>query len=216
MSTPKEKALIKSVVFDLSEVLIPGLIGIEKHLEELTGKPRDLIAKALGSYPYHEVDNALESLLKGKISYQEYRSQFLACTALPQSHADVFDAECLKMFETPYAHTEGLLQRASQSCDLYLLSDHCEVFTTHIQNIHSFFRYFKGILWSYEVCATKKSETPFAALLERYSLKPSECLFVDDNQVNISVADGMGFSTVHFLGTESVPQIYRTIENGQD
>lgn len=214
VSTRKENALIKSVVFDLSEVLIPGLIGIEKRFEELTEKPRELIAKALGSYPYHEIDNALESLLKGKVSYQEYRSQFLASTGLSDSYADVFDAECLKMFETPYAHTEGLLQSVSQSCDLYLLSDHCDIFATHILNTHSFFRYFKGILWSYEVSATKKSEMPFAALLERYSLKPSECLFVDDNQVNISVADRMGFSTIHFLGPESVPQIYQAIENG--
>lgn len=206
--------MIKSVVFDLSEVLIPGLIGIEIRLEELTEKPRDLIAKALGSYPYHEIDNILESLLKGKVSYQEYRSQFLASTGLSESHADTFDAECLKMLETPYAHTEGLLQCVSQSCDLYLLSDHCDIFAAHIQNTHSFFRYLKGTLWSYEVGATKKNAIPFAALIDRYSLNPSECLFVDDNQVNISVADSMGFSTVHFLGPESVPQIYQAIENG--
>ena len=107
--------LIKTVVFDLSEVLIPGLIGIEKRLEELTEKPRDLIARALGSYPYHEIDNVLESLLKGKLSYQEYRSQFLTSTGLSESDADTFDAECLKMFETPYAHTEDLLRRVSQN-----------------------------------------------------------------------------------------------------
>jgi len=208
--------VIKKVIFDLSEVLLPGLIGIEKHLEEITGKPSDLIAKALGSYPYHAIDNILESLLKGKITYQEYRSKFLISTGLSNTYEDVFDQQCLKMFETPYEHTMDLIQRVSQSCDLYLLSDHCEMFANHIQKNHSFFRYFKGTLWSYEVCATKKSEVPFTALLQRYSLKPSECLFVDDNQVNIAIADSMGFSTVHFLGAESVPQIYQAIENGYE
>ena len=115
------------------------------------------------------------------------------------------------MFETSYAHTEGLLQRVSQLFDLYLLSEHCEIFAAHIQNTHSFFRYLKGTLWSYEVGTTKKSAI---ALIDRYSLNPSECLIVDDNQVNISVADSMGFSKVHFLEPESVHQLYRAIENG--
>ena len=210
----KESALIKTVIFDLSEVLIPGLIGIEQRLEVITGKPSDLIAKALGNYPFHEIDNILESLLKGTISYQEYRSHFLANIGLANSYEDVFDQQCLKMFETPYAHTKDLIQRVSQTCDLYLLSDHCEMFATHIQKNHSFFRYFKGTLWSYEVSATKKSEVPFVALIDRYSLTPSECLFVDDNKVNISVAETMGFPTVHFLGAVSIPQIYQAISNG--
>ncbi len=95
--------MIKSVIFDLSEVLIPGLIGIEGRLEEITGVSSDLIAKALGSYPYHEVGNNLEGLLKGNITYQEYRSGFLASTGLPSHYEDIFDKECLKMFDSSYA-----------------------------------------------------------------------------------------------------------------
>jgi len=44
----------------LSEVLITGLIGVEDKLQHSTGKPKETIAKAMGSYPYYEVDNKLE------------------------------------------------------------------------------------------------------------------------------------------------------------
>lgn len=206
--------MIKTVIFDLSEVLIPGLIGIEERLEKITGKSSDSIAKALGSYPYYEIDNNLEFLLKGRISYQEYRSSFMVNAGLSNQYTDVFDAECLKMFEFPYAHTEAMIQRVAESCDLYLLSDHREMWASHIQNKHHFFRHFKGALWSYEVNATKKSETPFAAIVAKYSLTPAECLFVDDNKINISIADSMGFNTVYFLGEQSVSDVYRLIENG--
>ncbi len=206
--------MIKAVVFDLSEVLIPGLIGIEKHLEDITGKPKDLIARALGSHPYYEIDNNLEGLLKGNITYQDYRSEFMATLGLSNHYEDVFDRECLKMFEAPYAYTEKMIQRVAESCDLYLLSDHCEMWASHIQKRHDFFRYFKGAVWSYEVSATKKSEIPFAALIKKFALKPSECLFVDDNKINISIAGNMNFNTVHFSGEQSIPHIYRAIENG--
>ncbi|MAM70641.1 MAG: hypothetical protein CMP91_05795 [Gammaproteobacteria bacterium] len=65
------------IVFDLSEVLLPGLIGVEDKLETIICKPKDMIAKALGSHPYHEINNNLEQLLRGDVSYEKYREDFL-------------------------------------------------------------------------------------------------------------------------------------------
>ena len=69
--------MIKNVVFDLSEVLLPGLIGVEDKLQLRTGKPGNLIAQALGSYPYYQDNNNLDKLLKSEMSYPEYRTAFL-------------------------------------------------------------------------------------------------------------------------------------------
>jgi FMN phosphatase YigB (HAD superfamily) len=207
--------VIKSVIFDLSEVLIPGLIGIEKRLAVITGIPSDSIAKSLGSHPYHEPENNLEKLLKGEVSYEDYRFEIMKTLGLPNKYAAVFDSECLKMFDTPYAHTNEMIERVAAACDLYLLSDHCDIWASYIQQRHDFLRLFKGTLWSYEVNATKKSKAPFEALIKAYSLCPTQCLFVDDNHFNISIAISMGFNTVHFLGESSVTEVYRTIDNSQ-
>lgn len=199
------------VVFDLSEVLLPGLIGVEDKLETKVGKPKDMIAKALGSHPYHEINNNLEQLLKSEISYEEYREGFLIDLGLSKEYQEVFDHECLRMFDFPYSHTNELVEKLAKSCELFLLSDHCERWAEYIQNKHEFFKFFDGILWSYEVGATKKSDIPFKALCEKYDLNPIECLFVDDNRANISVASEVGFKTLLFSGKDSINEIYEAL-----
>lgn len=41
--------MIDSVIFDLSEVLLPGMIGVEDRLSAKTGVPKDRITRAMGS-----------------------------------------------------------------------------------------------------------------------------------------------------------------------
>ena len=206
--------MIESIVFDLSEVLIPGLIGVEEKLERHTGVPRNLLAKAMGSYPYYEVENHLDRLLKGSLSYQDYRSEVFLNAELSGHFITLFDEECISMFKSAYPYTEQLLNQVAIHCDLYLLSDHCEEWVPQIMKQHSFFSKFKGCVWSYEVGATKKSIKPFESIIKRYQLSPSSCLFIDDNATNINIASGLGFNTVHFKGEKSIKQIYSAIENG--
>ena len=204
--------MITHIVYDLSEVLIPGLIGIEKTLESLTGVSSDHMAKAMGSHPYYEPGNNLDQLLKGQIDFSRYSSDVLTHTGLTQDFANQFEQECLAMFEKPYAHTQALIEKTAKACHLLLLSDHCERWTNHIESQHDFLNLFSGILWSHEVGATKKTHHPFTALINRYQLTPDQCLFVDDNAVNISVAKQLGFQTVHFLGKQSVDDIYSALD----
>ena len=199
------------LVFDLSEVLLPGLIGVEDKLETIISKPKEIIAKALGSHPYHEINNNLEQLLKGDVSYEKYREDFLVNLGLSKEYEEVFDRECLKMFDFPYDHTNELIETVSNSCEIYLLSDHCEKWAEYIQGKHNFFKYFNGALWSFEVGHTKKCDVPFMALCERYGLIPEECLFIDDNKINISIATEIGFNTVLFSGEDSIKEIYEII-----
>jgi len=192
-------------------VLLPGLIGVEDKLQHSTAKSAELIAKAMGSYPYYEVDNKLDKLLKGNISYPQYRASFLETAGLSDNYIDIFDHHCLQMFDSPYVYTEALLKNVATHCQLYLLSDHCEVWVEYITNKHSFFEYFTAIVWSYEIAATKKSSAPFTAILEKYQLDPASCLFVDDNLDNIANAREMGLQVLYFKNPASVEQVYAAI-----
>ena len=203
--------MIKNVVFDLSEVLLPGLIGVEDKLQLRTGKPGNLIAQALGSYPYYQDNNNLDKLLKSEMSYPEYRTAFLLDVGLSESDGSMFDDQCLQMFDQPYWYTNELLRNVAVSCKLYLLSDHCEVWADYIYKRHRFFEHFAGIVWSYELGATKKGLEPFVAIIEKYQLDPANCLFVDDNLNNINNAREVGFQVVHFTGEESVEHVYAAI-----
>lgn len=203
--------MIKNVVFDLSEVLLPGIIGIEEHLSLRTGTSKEVIAKALGSSPYYEKDNNLDKLLKGELTYESYRSEFLAEAELSDEWALIFDHACTSMFDSPYPYTEVMLKNVAQSCNIFLLSDHCETWVNYIKSKHRFLDYFKGLVWSYEIGATKKSAEPFTTIIDRYQLNPATSLFVDDNDINIDIAKKHGFNTVHFTSEESVNDVYRAI-----
>ncbi|MGK0175780.1 MAG: 2-haloacid dehalogenase, partial [Ulvibacter sp.] len=48
----------------------------------------------------------------------------------------------------------------------------------------------------------KPNEEIYLLLLERYSLKAEESIFIDDNYKNIIAANKLGFHTIHF--TENV------------
>ncbi|ROS05529.1 FMN phosphatase YigB (HAD superfamily) [Sinobacterium caligoides] len=206
--------MIENVVFDLSEVLLPGIIGVEEQLGLRTGKSEDVIARAMGSYPYYEKDNNLDRLLKGELSYESYRAEFLCEIGLSREVASVFDQECTKMFDSPYPYTERMIKNTAKSCNLFLLSDHCETWVEYIRNKHNFFDYFQGLVWSYEIAATKKSTEPFEAIINKYQLNPALSLFVDDNEINIDNAKYHGFKTVHFTGEESINEVYRAIKSG--
>ena len=152
---------MKNIIFDLSEVLLPGLIGVEDILEKELGASSDDIAKAMGSYPYHKVGNILEEHLKGKISYTQYREKVFGDLALSDKLFEVFDRTCVSMFDKPYVYTEELLKTVSKSHRIFLLSDHFEVWADYIKNKHPFFSYFEDLLWSFQIKETKKSEGPF-------------------------------------------------------
>lgn len=47
--------VIRNVIFDLSEVLLPEVMGVEVGLEAATGRHRDCITRAMGSLPHYEV-----------------------------------------------------------------------------------------------------------------------------------------------------------------
>ncbi|MFT5437614.1 MAG: 2-haloacid dehalogenase [Ulvibacter sp.] len=65
-----------------------------------------------------------------------------------------------------------------------------------------FFKEFEGIVVSGDEKMIKPNEEIYLLLLERYSLKAEESIFIDDNYKNIIAANKLGFHTIHF--TENV------------
>jgi hypothetical protein len=62
--------MITTLIFDLSEVLIAGLIGIEKPLAEKLQTPEEVVLSAFGG-------KLLEDLCRGKISEKHYLTKII-------------------------------------------------------------------------------------------------------------------------------------------
>ena len=81
---------------------------------------------------------------------------------------------------------------------VYLLSNYPR--RIYFQSIHelSFVELVDGAVFSFEVQATKPEPGIYEALLEKYQLQPTECVFVDDLRTNIIAANHLGMATIHF------------------
>ena len=65
---------------------------------------------------------------------------------------------------------------------------------------YDFFADLDGIVVSGEEKTVKPDAALYRILIERYSIKPEESLFIDDNAANIETARQLGFRVVHYTG----------------
>ncbi|MEO5601417.1 MAG: HAD family phosphatase [Cyclobacteriaceae bacterium] len=92
----------------------------------------------------------------------------------------------------------------SKKYRLYALTNwSAETFPWALDNFH-FLHWFEGIV----VSGTEKSRKPlpefFHILFDRYTIKPSEALFIDDNHHNIKGARALGMDTITFENPEQL------------
>ncbi len=87
---------------------------------------------------------------------------------------------------------------------LYALSNWSEETFPIAQKKYEFFKWFDGIVISGQEKLVKPDPRIFTRLLERYRLRAANCIFIDDNQANISKAADLGFETILFTGPEDL------------
>jgi putative hydrolase of the HAD superfamily len=75
---------------------------------------------------------------------------------------------------------------------LYYLSNFPLDIFDEIKSGYYFFKHFDGGLISAEVKFSKPDVGIYKTLLEKYSLIPEECLFIDDAEINITAAEAIG------------------------
>lgn len=80
---------------------------------------------------------------------------------------------------------------------------------------YSFFSLFDGIVVSGVEKVVKPDRKIYEILLERYSLKPGECVFIDDNQDNVDMAKVLGINAISFDNIGNVKEHLETLLNKQ-
>ncbi|MBC7569641.1 MAG: HAD family phosphatase [Spirosoma sp.] len=94
--------------------------------------------------------------------------------------------------------------KASGKYGLYALTNWSSETFPVAREQFDFLSWFDGIV----VSGIEKDRKPFASfyntLLNRYKLKPEECLFIDDNPQNVSAAEALGIRSIHFTEPEAL------------
>ena len=81
----------------------------------------------------------------------------------------------------------------SKGYNLYVLSNTSKPVVDAFKN-HEIFTYFDGFVLSYKIKMVKPYEGIYKYLLDTYNLKPEECLFIDDLEVNMATANKLGIN----------------------
>lgn len=186
--------MTRCVIFDLSEVLIAGLVGVERELSRALSLPEDAILPCFGGERFVQ-------LLIGQISEDAYLEGLLAREGWPIGLASL-KAVIRQNFHREVAGMVDLLYRVASRGPVVLHSDHAAEWVAYIESVHPFMRVFHQAFFSYELARTKQEPETFVQVLASLSLPAEECLFIDDNPANVRIAESVGIPSLQFRSAE--------------
>lgn len=186
----------KNIIFDLGGVLLN--LNIQKSIDAFV---------KLGHPPVTHIDELVTpqspfgQLERGEISPEDFIKavhQMLPATTTPEQ---VEAAWCAMLLEIPENRILAL-KKLKQTHRLFLYSNTNAIHARYFESkFHSMYDYslhqlFEKIYYSHEIGFRKPSVEGFQQILVNNSLIPSETLFVDDLETNLTTAQKLGMKTL--------------------
>ena len=195
--------MIKTVIFDIGNVLVrfdymPFIRNLLKDENAV-----DHVNNAIWFTGYwNELDRGQDTdlMLKKMIEKEPDYEEQIRLT---------FDrvGECIFMEDYAIPWIEELKERGYQVLYLSNYSEHTmEVNPEALE----FLPHMDGGVFSCYEKLIKPDPALFKVILERYGLKPDECVFIDDNLPNVEAARNLGINAIHF---EKYSQAKDELEN---
>lgn len=168
------------ILWDLSEVLIGGILGLEDRLIAGGTPPPDIGNLQLGG-------DHLTGLFLGEINEESYLSRCLERTEGHLSHHDLHEA-IHESFRTGIDGSLAVLLEVNRHFPCGLVSDHAREWVETIRQVHGFLSVFDRLFWSFDTKMTKMSSDLFVYVLAEMGVASDRCLFIDDREDNVEVA----------------------------
>ena len=191
--------MIKHIVFDCSDTLL-RYSGLNALIDEVGDAPRATEIKAAihRTTTWNPYD-------KGLMSEEGLRQEILPIfDDNDRPHAAWYLDNWLSNYSPLSGMHEIVAELKETGWPLYILSDFPPCFDVLTERFPNLFSMFDGVAVSYECQATKGDLGLFAYLQEKFSLDPSECLFIDDVPRLIENARSLGFHGIVLENAESL------------
>ena len=85
---------------------------------------------------------------------------------------------------------------------IYILSNYSGDLFERTKEKMPFLPYMDGTLFSYTCHLTKPEPEIYQHLIQKFSLTPDRCVFLDDTKANVEAAEQAGIHGIHFMGYE--------------
>lgn len=178
--------MIKNIIFDLGNVLISFKPAEFLESMNFSENIRNTILNDIfRSREWAMLDN-------GDITTNEAINAISSKSSLKKSEIKrIFNLRKELMFPLN-ENVKMLPELSKRGFQLYYLSNFPSDIFEEVKSGYKFFRYFKGGCISSEVKLSKPNVMIYSKLLEKYSLKPEESLFLDDTEMNVHAAESLG------------------------
>lgn len=184
--------MIRNVIFDFGAVLFrwdPD--QIVASFTDSTDEQHLLLEEV-----FHHPDWL--SLDRGTMLMAEVIPKFAARTGITVSRMEDFFEHIINSL-VKITETEELLYRLlDHHYSVYYLTNMSSAFFETLNERNDFISLFKGGIVSGKELMMKPDPDIYELLIERYDLVPSETLYIDDHEQNVSAAQAIGFQTIQF------------------
>lgn len=186
--------MLKTIIFDLSEVFIAGMYGIEKPLAQILNIPENTVLPLMSG-------KRLRKLFLGEITEERYLRELLAQEQWNVHLTTIKEVIRNNFHSTLSGMDATLLQCLAKRYRLILLSDHAREWVEYLLPVHqTLLSEFSQLFFSFDpqLRGTKKEVATFRKVLNIISCEPNECLLIDDRELNVSVALEAGIPGIVF------------------
>jgi epoxide hydrolase-like predicted phosphatase len=187
--------MVKNIIFDLGNVLIsfrPSEYFDKNNYPETIKST--ILSDIFGSKEWLMLDN-------GEITTTKAIDAIALKSSLKKEEiAHIFNLRTEMMFPLD-PNVRLLPELKNRGFRLYYLSNFPMDIFEEVSTGYYFFKYFDGGLISSEVKFSKPDSRIYEILLEKYSLIPEECLFIDDIEINVKTAEASGMKGLFTNGS---------------
>ncbi len=181
---------IKNIIFDLGNVLLnyQPEVFLLSYTKDLT-RIKQFLSKIVKSKNWWQLD-------RGEISISDAKNQLINKFPEEQDLIEPYFKHWMEML-TPIEKNVQILQDLKQNgYKLYILSNFIKEALEYVSNKYLFFNLFDGQVISYIEKVIKPEKEIYDLLIQRYQLKPGECVFLDDIIGFLKPAKKIGIHTI--------------------
>lgn len=190
--------MIKNIIFDVGKVLVewePDVAMRKLGFDEETVKA--VSEATIETNDWNESDRSV-------LSDEEQLQVFIEKAPAYEKEIRLFwDHVGTAIWQ--YDYVKGWMQELKdRGYRLYILSNYARrTYAQTRENALSFLEDVDGQIFSFEVHQIKPEPEIYQTLLEKFDLKPEECVFLDDRAENIRGAEAAGIHGIQFTGYEA-------------
>ncbi|AGC69629.1 HAD-superfamily hydrolase, subfamily IA, variant 3 [Thermoclostridium stercorarium subsp. stercorarium DSM 8532] len=192
--------MIKSVIFDLGRVLLT--FEPVEYLNKLYGngeKARILYNAVFGSKTWLDLD-------RGTIDYEKAKRVMASEFANYAEDIDFLMDNWVEIMAPIEDNIAILKELRLKGFKLFLLSNFHREAYDRVSKKYDFFKLFDGIFISSHYGLLKPEREIFLTMLNKFLLAPSECIFIDDTQINVSAAEELGITGIVYTEPQRLRQ----------